>query len=879
MRACHLPASSPSVRNVKDLCRKLLLLGLSRSSGKDLQGLATPALCNTISYPGSRAWRKAEGQLESEEAAELVKEELLFVWGSSCGGLFVILTALAPMLAWPKPLTDFSPSAPGIEPNLLEEGAMPLHSTHVFASHIGHTGKTTLAFQMSTFYASKHPEARVLIMDLAEEGDLTKRLLGGVDAAGRKVESLFGGVFRLLQAAEKRPSGLTSWLWSSTFDVMEHAVRLKDHNPALPDNIFLISSGAWPRAEAPMSDDVRKEVCERIRDSLEKSTETWKLFCDTDGDRRPSPYTMLAYGLCDEAIVPLHLNKGDLDRTETMLGVMHELRQRGEIRTQVLFIVWNFVKVLKDDPVEYQGMTLPFTPTKVCMDILESCNRRLFGSATELAGLFVHSGESETDFIKNSTAVLRVLADNVLKPSEELGVPVVEMVSRLADSGKKTMKFQSGDIAYDTKGETISNVMDGLKQLEEKFEAMALGCRVRGALAHSSQNAAATCSFGFDGSCSTAPQVMVVLSATLEESVNHGIDLNTNAFLLVHGWTAGPLLLESADKLLPACQSSKTVAELAAETGAKEGPLAIVLRCCSALGYLDFDPVSRLNFVVWRFGEAAAFARDPALCGSNLLCAAMAEKGESTGTKKYSLAARFLLQRGEEELIEVRARDPESGEEFVLTPEVNFVPLSTCTWQGVRLPDSEIGWFYKEKLGLDALRTLVTCGWSARLEASKLTIRWMFGGSSSSVLEAEAGDGDTGEFDDEAEAEQVTLEEQNLAKEIAQAEEEGVDPAFCEALESEKEAAAEGGGGKASSKASVAAASGKHVCFDCWSGDTECKRPGAGLGRPKNKDGGSEALAAATLTVDKALVGALDSACNRTCAGDDWIQGYLKELE
>ncbi|CAE7350460.1 unnamed protein product [Symbiodinium microadriaticum] len=352
---------------------------------------------------------------------------------------------------------------------------MPLHSTHVFASHIGHTGKTTLAFQMSTFYASKHPEARVLIMDLAEEGDLTKRLLGGVDAAGRKVESLFGGVFRLLQAAEKRPSGLTSWLWSSTFDVMEHAVRLKDHNPALPDNIFLISSGAWPRAEAPMSDDVRKEVCERIRDSLEKSTETWKLFCDTDGDRRPSPYTMLAYGLCDEAIVPLHLNKGDLDRTETMLGVMHELRQRGEIRTQVLFIVWNFVKVLKDDPVEYQGMTLPFTPTKVCMDILESCNRRLFGSATELAGLFVHSGESETDFIKNSTAVLRVLADNVLKPSEELGVPVVEMVSRLADSGKKTMKFQSGDIAYDTKGETISNVMDGLKQLEEKFEAMALG--------------------------------------------------------------------------------------------------------------------------------------------------------------------------------------------------------------------------------------------------------------------------------------------------------------------------------------------------------------------------------------------------------------------
>lgn len=351
---------------------------------------------------------------------------------------------------------------------------MPLQSSHVFASHIGHTGKTTLAYQMSTFFAQKHPDLTVLIMDLAEEGDLTKRLLGGVDAAAGKVESLFGGVFRLLQAAEKRPSGLTSWLWSSKFDVMEHAVKLKEHNPALPENLYLISSGAWPRTEAPMDDDVRKQVVARIRESLDQSTVTWKLFCDTDGDRRPSPYTLLAYGLCDQAIVPLHLNKGDLDRTETMLGVMHELRQRGEIQTQVLFIVWNFVKVQKDEPADYRGMPIPFTPTKVCMDILESCNARLYRSAQELTGLFVHTPESQVDFIKCSTAVLRVLADNVLKPSEELGLPVAEMESKITESGKKNIKFQSGDIAYDTKGETISNVMDGLKQLEEKFEAMSL---------------------------------------------------------------------------------------------------------------------------------------------------------------------------------------------------------------------------------------------------------------------------------------------------------------------------------------------------------------------------------------------------------------------
>lgn len=351
---------------------------------------------------------------------------------------------------------------------------MPLQSAHVFASHIGHTGKTTLSFQMSSYYAVQHPDCSVLVMDLSEEGDLTKRFLGGVDAAAKKVDELFGGVFRLLTAAEKRSSGLTSWLWADSFNVMDHAVHLADHNPAMPPNIFLISSGAWPRTESPMSDEVRRSVAQRMHQSLEKSPATWKLFCDTDGDRRPSPYTMLAYSLCPFAIVPLHLNKGDLDRTETMLGVMHDLRQRGEIQTQVLFVVWNFVKALKDEGTDYHGMQLPFTPTKVCLDILDSCNRRLYKNSQELEGLFVHAGASEADFIKTSTTVLRQLADNVLKPSEELGLPVVQMVKRLADSGKKSMKFHSGDVDYDAKGDTIENVMNGIKELEDKFEAMSL---------------------------------------------------------------------------------------------------------------------------------------------------------------------------------------------------------------------------------------------------------------------------------------------------------------------------------------------------------------------------------------------------------------------
>ena len=129
-------------------------------------------------------------------------------------------------------------------------------------------------------------------------------------------------------------------------------------------------------------------------------------------------------------------------------------------------------------------------------------------------------------------------------------------------------------------------------------------------------------------------------------------------------------------------------------------------------------------------------------------------------------------------------------------------------------------------------------------------------------------------------------------------------------------------------------------CFDCgepghWAGDAACSKPGAGLGKPKGRGKGigpppaakqvrvtetlntehlpeeplldeastghevlmvttdtfqlplSEVLAQSNelvapnprLASDKRFVGALDSACNRTCAGSSWLRWYLESLK
>ena len=122
----------------------------------------------------------------------------------------------------------------------------------------------------------------------------------------------------------------------------------------------------------------------------------------------------------------------------------------------------------------------------------------------------------------------------------------------------------------------------------------------------------------------------------------------------------------------------------------------------------------------------------------------------------------------------------------------------------------------------------------------------------------------------------------------------------------------------------------KNPCFDCnlpghWAGDPECKKPGQQLGRKKPKqvqlaevlntehtieekfeEHPNEVLAVSSvgtltksfavaleeshktpkevhaasskMSLDKRLVGALDSACNRTCTGNEWLAGFLSGL-
>merc|ERR1712014_292136 len=104
----------------------------------------------------------------------------------------------------------------------------------------------------------------------------------------------------------------------------------------------------------------------------------------------------------------------------------------------------------------------------------EECTHNSRLGDLQLKRLFVHHEASQVAFVQSSTLIQRQLADNVLKPSEELGIPFVKMVSQLADSGKKSIKFKSGGVEYDAKDSVINGVDEAMRSLGAKLEAMSL---------------------------------------------------------------------------------------------------------------------------------------------------------------------------------------------------------------------------------------------------------------------------------------------------------------------------------------------------------------------------------------------------------------------
>jgi cellulose biosynthesis protein BcsQ len=115
-----------------------------------------------------------------------------------------------------------------------------LNKSYAFWNNKGGTGKTSLAFQAMCRYAEKHPQERVLAIDLCPQANLSELLLGGLanNGSGRLLAQYastprrsIGGYFQL-----RLPSPYTA----PAFNAKDYITKPSLQNVAVPVNIDLV---------------------------------------------------------------------------------------------------------------------------------------------------------------------------------------------------------------------------------------------------------------------------------------------------------------------------------------------------------------------------------------------------------------------------------------------------------------------------------------------------------------------------------------------------------------------------------------------------------------------------------------------------------------
>lgn len=179
----------------------------------------------------------------------------------------------------------------------------------------GGVGKSTLTFHLASTYADKHPDERVLVIDMCPQANCTMMLLG----SGTKGEQ------RLIELETQSPAPTIAGYLDERINVgagtggtsgTEWALQVSTENDELPANLYLVAGdGNLELLAAPLAyyanaqfptgawGAVHRWVSELVA-QITKGDETWTVFVDTNPSF--SIYTELAMIAGEKLLVPFN---------------------------------------------------------------------------------------------------------------------------------------------------------------------------------------------------------------------------------------------------------------------------------------------------------------------------------------------------------------------------------------------------------------------------------------------------------------------------------------------------------------------------------------------------------------------------------------------
>lgn len=218
--------------------------------------------------------------------------------------------------------------------------------TYVIWNNKGGTGKTSLTFQVVCRYAQEHPKARILVIDMCPQANLSELMLGGLSNSGSK---------RLLERQGLTPrcsiggyfdSRLPAPFAPPKIDTASFITNPSKYNSAIPKTIDLtcgdpllelqaIAMNTLANADLP-GVNAWLGVIDWLRDFLDAArTEYDTVFIDTNPSF--SMYTQIALSAADRVILPVMADDSSRRAIQNAFSLIYGVKLPSEVYAKYTF--------------------------------------------------------------------------------------------------------------------------------------------------------------------------------------------------------------------------------------------------------------------------------------------------------------------------------------------------------------------------------------------------------------------------------------------------------------------------------------------------------------------------------------------------------------
>lgn len=208
----------------------------------------------------------------------------------------------------------------------------------------GGVGKSYLTFQIASEYARTHRDRKILVVDLCPQANSSGMLLGGMESGEGVLDSLCNQSPRRTISGYVEDRILSPYIDTQTGS--NYVTRVSDHNPFVPDNVFLVSgdeqleiqASRVLRATSPGPSDAWRVVHIWIRDLIDNIQRSWNQENTTvfiDCNPSFSIYTELALSASDSLIIPFSADGSSKRAVRTVLALLYGVtRAHGSQQSQ-----------------------------------------------------------------------------------------------------------------------------------------------------------------------------------------------------------------------------------------------------------------------------------------------------------------------------------------------------------------------------------------------------------------------------------------------------------------------------------------------------------------------------------------------------------------